>query len=260
MNFSEFSTLAAGLVSTAAQMPSGHVQAFVSAVADAPGLGDSTRNAALGALQNAAYQRHVAALLEVWARLPEMSGRAFGFALMGAVHMRDRERRAESVEAVVTGPSSPHVSVRHTKAVILELVDRAQHELIMVSYAAYKVPELLAALENATRRGVKVRLILESSEDSAGALSHDAAEAFRSLREKVEFYVWPASKRPHGARLHAKGVIADGTAAFSTSANLTGHALDQNLELGVLVRGGVVPSLLAEHFRALMAAGVLQRL
>ena len=58
--------------------------------------------------------------------------------------------------------------------------------------------------------------------------------------------------------MHAKGVVVDESAAFVTSANLTGHALDENMELGVLVRGGAVPRRLASHFRSLADAGVIR--
>jgi cardiolipin synthase A/B len=132
--------------------------------------------------------------------------------------------------------------------------------LIIVSYAAYRVEELVAALTAASNRGVAVRLILETTADSAGALTRDAAEAFAALRESVEIYVWPLEQRTSGARLHAKVAVADAESAFVTSANLTGYALDQNLEVGVSVRGGTVPRRLAEHFRALMERGVLRPL
>jgi phosphatidylserine/phosphatidylglycerophosphate/cardiolipin synthase-like enzyme len=142
---------------------------------------------------------------------------------------------------------------------LLELIDRAQRELILVSYAAYKVPALVDALQRARRRSVVVRLILESTADSAGALTHDGADAFESLRESVEIYVWPIAKRPAGSRLHAKVAVADGEFAFVTSANFTGHALDQNLEVGVLVTGGQTPRRLMDHFHALIAGGTLAR-
>jgi phosphatidylserine/phosphatidylglycerophosphate/cardiolipin synthase-like enzyme len=102
-------------------------------------------------------------------------------------------------------------------------------------------------------------LILESTADSAGALTHDGAAAFTSLRESVEMYVWPLEMRPAGSRLHAKVAVADGELAFVTSANFTGHALDQNLEIGVLVSGGQTPRRLKEHFHALIAVGMLVR-
>lgn len=83
---------------------------------------------------------------------------------------------------------------------------------------------------------------------------------FESVRQHVQFYIWPADRRPDGvaAALHAKAVVADDVAAFVSSANLTESALDHNLELGLLVRGGPVPPRIRDHFRALMATGVLR--
>ena len=94
----------------------------------------------------------------------------------------------------------------------------------------------------------------------AGALTHDGAAAFESLRDSIEMYVWPIEKRPPGSRLHAKVAVADGEFAFVTSANLTGHALDQNLEVGVLISGGQTPRRLTDHFHALISNGTLARL
>ena len=54
-------------------------------------------------------------------------------------------------------------------------------------------------------------------------------------------------------------VVADHLAAFVTSANLTGAALDDNMELGLLVRGGPTPRKLALHFQSLVEQGVLLR-
>lgn len=129
----------------------------------------------------------------------------------------------------------------------------------MVSFAAYKVPDLVQAIGAAVARGATVRLVLEAAEESSGA--HDAAKAFSGLGGGVEFYVWPLERRPAGvsATLHAKAVVADESAAFISSANLTGSALDHNIELGILVRGGPVPRRLADHFSSLIAAGVLRR-
>jgi phosphatidylserine/phosphatidylglycerophosphate/cardiolipin synthase-like enzyme len=211
----------------------------------------------IAALPAPAFREHASALVDAWAHAPDFTGAAVAMALEAALAVRQHERDAERLDLVATGPSSPFVSIRHTRAVLLELIDHAQKELILVSYAAYKVPALVAALERARQRSVVVRLILESTADSAGALTHDGAAAFRSLRENIEIYLWPLEKRPAGSRLHAKVVIADGEVAFVTSANFTGHALDQNLEVGVLVTGGKTPRQLREHFHALIASGTL---
>ncbi|MGH2847367.1 MAG: hypothetical protein ACRDL0_15320 [Thermoleophilaceae bacterium] len=53
--------------------------------------------------------------------------------------------------------------------------------------------------------------------------------------------------------------LADEDTAFVTSANLTGLGLDENIELGLLVRGGPTPRRIARYVRGLMAEGVLAR-
>jgi cardiolipin synthase len=250
--------LVAALLGCVHGLPPGHVRALIAALETATAA--EARATVLGAMPTPAYRQHATALLDAWSQSAGCTGPALAVALKTALAVAEHERDAEKVDLVATGPSSPHVSIRHTKAVLLELIDRARHELIVVSYAAYKVPALVSALQSARQRSVLVRLILESTADSAGALTHDGAAAFESLRESVELYVWPIEKRPAGSRLHAKVAVADGETAFVTSANLTGHALDQNLEVGVLISGGQTPRRLMDHFHALIAKGTLARL
>jgi cardiolipin synthase A/B len=239
-------------------LPAGHVRTLAAAVRHLGGP-DAARSSVVAALPAPAFRQHASALVDAWAHTPNFPGPSVAMALEAALSVREHERDAEKLDLVATGPSSPFVSIRHTRAVLLELIDRAQRELILVSYAAYKVPALVDALGRARQRSVVVRLILESTADSAGALTHDGAEAFKALKEGVEIYVWPLEKRPAGSRLHAKVAVADGELAFVTSANFTGHALDQNLEVGVLVTGGQTPKRLREHFHALISGGTLAR-
>ncbi|MGH8906654.1 MAG: phospholipase D-like domain-containing protein [Egibacteraceae bacterium] len=116
----------------------------------------------------------------------------------------------------------------------------------MVSYAAFRVPEVLDALAVAAGRGVRIALVLETTEDSGGMLTVDGARAFASVREHVSFYVWPAEQRRllsgGPGRLHAKAAVADDAMALVTRANLTGYGMRENMELGLLVQGGPVPS------------------
>ena len=46
--------------------------------------------------------------------------------------------------------------------------------------------------------------------------------------------------------------VADDDVCFITSANLTGHAMEQNMEAGVLLSGGQIPRLLHDHLQALV--------
>ena len=60
--------------------------------------------------------------------------------------------------------------------------------------------------------------------------------------------------------LHAKAVVADETAVFVTSANLTESALDRNIEIGLLVRDRTLALSVAGHFQGLIAEHLLSPL
>jgi phosphatidylserine/phosphatidylglycerophosphate/cardiolipin synthase-like enzyme len=56
----------------------------------------------------------------------------------------------------------------------------------------------------------------------------------------------------------AKAAVADSRVAFLTSANLTEAALERNMELGVLIRGGTLPASIDRLIDALLESGELQ--
>jgi phosphatidylserine/phosphatidylglycerophosphate/cardiolipin synthase-like enzyme len=204
------------------------------------------------------------ALAESWTtHAPDLSGTAIGVALLSCANAVASERGEEVIEVVWTGPRTNEVPVRLTSAALIDVIEAAKKSLIIVSFAAYKVESILAALKAAASRGVRVRIILETDQAAGGTLTFAARPAFESLKDSVEFYIWPAGKRPeldHGkASLHAKAAIADDHTALVTSANLTGHAMMENMELGLLVRGGPVPRRLSRHFIQLIDEGDLEQ-
>jgi phosphatidylserine/phosphatidylglycerophosphate/cardiolipin synthase-like enzyme len=150
-----------------------------------------------------------------------------------------------------------------TRQVLVNLVRSAKTSLILVSFAAYRVAELADEIGVAAQRDVDVRLVLEDSEADGGSLRFAATKAFSELGSAVNFYHWPPADRPVNssggrASMHVKSALADEHTCLVTSANLTGQAVDVNMELGLLVRGGPVPARLSRHFRQLMVDGVLK--
>ncbi len=201
--------------------------------------------------------------MEAWEAQPELSGPGLAAALEAAVGAVARLRSSQSIDLVWTGPATAEVPVRLTAEVLAEVIGSATGRLIVVSFAAYRVPELVAALVAAARRGVEVRLVLEDGDADGGTLKVPAAAAFGELEGPVTSSPGPASERPvlpggSRASMHAKAAIADEHTSLTTSANLTGHGIEANTELGLLIRGGPIPKRLARHFRQLMALGILR--
>ena len=76
---------------------------------------------------------------------------------------------------------------------------------------------------------------------------------------EVPLYAWRDKTAPFSeGRVHAKVAVSDGKMCFITSANLTGYAMDRNMEAGVLIAGGHIPTLLDDHLRALAALNVIE--
>lgn len=206
----------------------------------------------------------VTELHSLWLGRPDLEGRHIALLLDTARQTLGRvTQRQSSVEIVWTGPVSDTASVpvRLTREVFIEVVQSAGARLLVVSFAAFKDTLITTELLTAASRGVQVRVVLESSKIAGGTSSGDPQQALAGLEGHVSFYIWPAERRPvlaHGmAAMHAKAVVADDHTALVSSANLTGHALTQNMELGIKLIGGAAPRDLAAHFRALMSSGLL---
>jgi hypothetical protein len=86
------------------------------------------------------------------------------------------------------------------------VIGAARQQLIVMSFAAYRVPTVVSALRDARARSVAVHLVLEEAAASQHALSHDARLAFTALGEAVSFWIWPRDARPlAGGRLSPEG-------------------------------------------------------
>jgi cardiolipin synthase len=244
----------------AIDLPAGHVNTLASHLDGVEAPTAQSRHTAANLIPAPRFKAAVSSLWSAWESAGGIDGPALAMMLRAASAVANTLRASQSIDIAWTGPSSAHVPVRLSGQVLLDLIAEARQQLIIVSFAAYKVPEIVDALRAAALRGVDVRLILETAEDSGGALRQDAADAFDKLRHVVSFWVWPKANRPEGkVSMHVKAAIVDGRVALVTSANLTGAALEKNMELGLVVRGGAAPRRLADHFQALAANGVIKQ-
>lgn len=201
-------------------------------------------------------------LVAVWKSVPDLPAQSLAFALEAASRTANQVAGLQTIELAWTGPRTGVVPARRIDQALYEVVASSERELIVVSYAVFNVPRVLEGLNAAVDREVDVALILEF-EGPEGEQTYDPLQALEGLHEGVHVYYWPFSKRPsvgHGKRgfIHVKAAAADRTLALISSANLTSYALEANMELGILVRGAVVPERIARHFRLLIQEGVLE--
>lgn len=176
------------------------------------------------------------------------------------------KRSRQTVELVWTGPATPVVPVRRTEQVLFELIDGAQQRLTVMSFGIYQVPRLVEALEQALMKGVAVRIVLGDRESQSDWAIEQQRNQLGSIISSQAFLCWwPHDRRLRHATgcaglMHAKAAVSDSHTAFLTSANLTEAALERNMELGVLIRGGGIPSSIDRLIDALSESGQLRAL
>ena len=261
--------LTAAVVAAAHHIPEASLVAGANAIADHDHWSPTAASRLLEAVPAAGYTTHVRPIAEAWAAFPALPGAAVAAAIRAAGAAVSEARRENRLSLVWTGPPTDEITLRSTRAVLHDLIASATETLILVSYASYGVAELAEDLREAAERGVHITLILESDEDSTvhhgpirpGKLK--LAPALAALGDKIHLYRWPADQRAAiaapNASLHAKCVISDARRALVTSANLTDAAINDNMELGVLIESTTTGTQLHRHFHQLITDGILVR-
>jgi len=194
----------------------------------------------------AGLPHHLDGIRRAWREeAPELAGAAVALALEASAAQYETCRPDRLVEPVVSGPVSPSVPVRLTSGVVTDVIRSAAQSLLVASFAAYGVDDVVGELRQAVRRGVLVDLLLEESTA--------AVRAFTSLHGHVR--VWRRTDAAASGTLHAKAIIADRHTALLGSANLTDRALRDDIEVGVILRDPDVVGRITDHFHWLTRPG-----
>lgn len=196
-------------------------------------------------------------LVEAWLRT-SVGADELASMLLAAGHVFTKVANQQSTELVWTGPTTPFVSARRTEQALLQVINATEQTLFITSFVAYDVSTIVKALNAAATRGVAISMLLELSQDHGGSISFDAIGKMSALVPAAKLYAWRDKTAPYSdGRVHAKVAVADGRMCFITSANLTGHAMEKNMEAGVLISGGQIPRLLDDHLRSLIDTNVV---
>lgn len=207
-----------------------------------------------------AYTRAASRILRAWEHLPTpVPGATIAAVIRACAATARLADQRHKVTLAWTGPDTPHLRATPTSSTVTDVINSAERTLLLVSFATRRVPSIVEALRAAADRGVTISILTETTEASEGAYTGPAVDAFGGV--PATRYVWATDRRPrtggHVAVMHAKIVLADDHTAFLTSANLTGRALDHNIEAGTLIQGGPIPATLHRHFRSLAYDGTI---
>jgi phosphatidylserine/phosphatidylglycerophosphate/cardiolipin synthase-like enzyme len=196
-------------------------------------------------------------LVGAW-KASTISGETLAAMLLASAHAFRHAESRQRVELVWTGPTTELVPARRTEQALIQVIDAARQRLFITSYVAYDIESIAKALKSAAERGVKIKFLMELSSAQGGKVSVDPIGNLKKIVPDALFYVWKDKGAAFvNGSVHAKVAVADGAYCFITSANLTGYAMDQNMEAGVLISGDPLPEQLHRHLEALAMTGVI---
>lgn len=196
-------------------------------------------------------------LIDAW-RATSVSSEELSSMLLAASHVFSKAAAEQSTELVWTGPTTRFVSARKTEQALIQVINSAKGKLFITSYVAYNIASIAKALRGAAERGVEIKFLMELSTAHGGKVSVDPIGNLRKIVPNARFYFWKDKGAAFtNGSVHAKVAVADGSHCFITSANLTGYAMDQNMEAGVLISGAPLPEQLHRHLEALAITGVI---
>lgn len=184
------------------------------------------------------------------------AGRILEAALAAATRVR---KDAPMVEVARTGPTAGSLDLRTTGAVSRDVIEGSRSTLLIVGYSVVIDAErsglaarTIDAITRAAARGVAVTAVLHREPRNRAAL----LAAWPGYAQQPSIFTWPELPDDAMAKVHAKVIVCDRVDALVTSANLTYHGLEANIELGIRVTGPPAGTVEA-HFRDLIRLGEL---
>jgi phosphatidylserine/phosphatidylglycerophosphate/cardiolipin synthase-like enzyme len=138
----------------------------------------------------------------------------------------------ESLEIVSTTPVSFLAKTRKTKPVIEELLVGAENNILLTAYSISDYfDDFLKLINNKSKQGVVVELFVNKYEQMRSVLS----DIVHTNRRYFKVYEYSGKVDDKMAALHAKVILVDGNKMLISSANLSYHGLDGNIEIGTLI-------------------------
>jgi phosphatidylserine/phosphatidylglycerophosphate/cardiolipin synthase-like enzyme len=213
------------------------------------------------------------AWLERW-RAAGGSQEALLMAVQALLDQRRCEAAAHSIELVWSGPDAGAGSITRDQSVLIrQLVERAEHRLLLTTYAFYKGPFIKELFQLIRERmlalpKLQVRMVCNIQRDRGDTASPETL--IRKFQQQTWSRLWPEPPAPavffdprslslerEKAVCHVKAVVAD-EEVLVTSANLTDAAQLSNFELGLHLGSSAHADDVWDHFDRLIQQGLLQ--
>ena len=149
---------------------------------------------------------------------------------------------------VATAPASFSIKARSTKITVADMIAKANKSILITGYSLSDYfSDLVDIIINKSQQGVVVRFYVNDIE------SQDSFKRLLDYKGKfLKIYNYPKDKESDKmAALHAKVISVDGYLTLITSANLSYHGQEGNIEVGSLIKSASMAKQVEEMFATL---------
>ena len=141
-------------------------------------------------------------------------------------------KQVEHIELVLTAPDSFKVKALRTRETLWKLIEEAEKSLTITGYAVSEYfSDVLDMIIRKSQQGVYVRLYINDMEKQKPPLERLLAYRSRFL----QVYEYQKLEEDKMAALHAKIIVSDAKRSLVSSANLSYHGMQGNIEMGFLI-------------------------
>lgn len=157
-----------------------------------------------------------------------------------------KSEKKEKVDLTITAPITTGIKVRQNQIVVKELLASAEKSILITGYSMSEYfAELLDLIIEKSQRGVLCQIYLNQAEKH---IYLDKLMRYKGRFLNVYDYQNSEDKM---AALHAKVICVDGYKSLVSSANLSYHGLEGNIELGTIIESERIAKQLTDAFKGL---------
>lgn len=150
--------------------------------------------------------------------------------LAGTIQSAMTVKNSDNVSLVVTAPPSFRINAKPTMTVVRSMIEGAERSILITGYSLSSYfSELTDTIIDKSQKGVFVKFFINNIENQP-----DADKLLRYRGHFLKLYNY-SNADDKMAALHAKVISVDGSQTLITSANLSYHGQEGNIELGALI-------------------------
>lgn len=171
--------------------------------------------------------------------------------IIGTVICAMNKPEAEKVSLVITAPPSFSINARTTMNVVHSMINGAERNILITGYSLSSYfSELVDTIVLKSQRGVFVKFFVNDIDKQPG---FDKILRYKGRFLEIYNYRQEDDKM---AALHAKVISVDQQQTLITSANLSYHGQQGNIELGALIESKEIAKQIDDVFTRLIFSRV----